>query len=110
MDSRLRSLTSVMHLLEHTENSEGAYDGPLLPPFSFLLFIFNSALETPPEPTPFPKKGTKPTLKTVQNLHKCFHSLAICKLHGRTECEKPQSPRVTSCSKRTRRQSHLKKP
>lgn len=59
-DSCLLSLTLVMHLLEHTENSESAYDGPLLPPFSFLLFIYKNALNTPPNPSP--------SLKKVRNL------------------------------------------
>lgn len=60
---------------------------------------------------PHPQQNyRKPTLKTVQNLHRCFRSLAIYKLHGHRECERPPSPRVTSCSKRTQHQIHRRKP
>lgn len=87
-----------------------SYNGLLL--FSFIFCLFTMCLKLPynsAPPAKKKKKSKKPTLKTVQNLHKCFHSLAICKLHGHRECERPQSPHVTSCSKRTRRQIHLKK-
>lgn len=49
-----------------------------------------------------------PTSKIVRNLHKRFHSQAICKLHDHREYGRPQSPHVTSCSKRIRHQIHLK--
>lgn len=55
-----------------------------------------------------PTNKNPPTLKIVQNLHKRFHSQAICKLHDHREYGRPQSPHVTSCSKRIRHQIHLK--
>lgn len=57
---------------------------------------------------PVPMNKNPPTLKIVQNLHKRFHSQAICKLHDHREYGRPQSPHVTSCSKRIRHQIHLK--
>lgn len=57
---------------------------------------------------PVPTNKNSPTSKIVQNLHKRFHSQAICKLHDHREYGRPQSPHVTSCSKRIRHQIHLK--
>lgn len=108
------SLMFPIHLLKQTENSVCSRRDPSF--HSSFIFIYRFCLfyiSVPKLPRillPCPMKNWKPTSKTVQNLHKCFHSPATCKLHGHRACGRRQSPRVTSWSKRTQRQIHLRKP